>query len=153
DLVFVMLGENDNQSLQTPGGQTAMPIGTANWPPAYERRVEKLMRIATSNGARVVWVGLPNVRDEGRQDLLQPQDVLCADAASHANDVAFCDTWKALSTPTGSYTAYYRNGDTIELIRESDGVHFNSTGYLLLARQAVDLARTEFELTSRAIAS
>ena len=153
DLVFVMLGENDNQSLQTPGGQTVVPIGTAAWPPAYERRVEKLMRIATSKGARVVWAGLPNVRDEGRQDLVQRQNVMFADAASHVKDVAFFDTWTAFSTPNGSYTAYYRNGDTVELIRESDGIHFNSTGYLLLARRAVDLARTEFELTSRAIAS
>ena len=153
DLVFVMLGENDNQSLQTPAGQIAVPIGTDAWPSAYERRVLKLMRIATSKGARVVWVGLPNVRDEGRQDLLQRQDAMFADAVTQVKDVAYFDTWKAFSTPNGSYTAYYRNGDTVELIREADGIHFNSTGYLLLAGAAVDLARQEFRLTPRAIGS
>ena len=67
--------------------------------------------------------------------------------------MAYFDTWKAYSTPNGSYTAYYRNGDTVELIREADGIHFNSTGYLLLADAAVDLARREFRLTPRAIGS
>ena len=153
DLVFVMLGENDDQALRTPGGQTATPIGTPAWPPAYERRVVKLMRIATSNGARVVWVGLPNVRaEEWRLALIQRQNGVFVDAANQVRNVAFFDTWKAFSTPKGGYTAYYRNGDTVELIRESDGIHFTSAGYLLLARAAVDLARTEFRLTPRAIA-
>jgi hypothetical protein len=152
DLVIVMLGENDNQALQTPGGQTYVPVGTYAWPAAYERRVLKFMRTATASGARVVWVGLPNVRDAGRVELLQRQNALFRDAATQVKNVAFFDTWTAFSTPSGGYTAYYRNGNTVELIRESDGVHFNSTGYLLLARGVVDLAHREFRLDPRTIA-
>lgn len=151
DLVIVMLGENDNQALRTPSGDEEVPVGTFSWPSAYERRVEKLMEIATSQGARLVWVGLPNVRDAGRVELIRRQNGLFEDAASKVRNVAYFDTWKAYSTPSGGYTAYYRSGNTVELIRESDGVHFNATGYTLVARAAIDLARTEFQLTPRVI--
>ena len=51
----------------------------------------------------------------------------------------------------GGYTAYYRDGDDVELIRESDGLHFNAIGYELLARAVLDAAQEEFELTPRVV--
>jgi len=39
----------------------------------------------------------------------------------------------------------------VQLVRESDGLHFNATGYELLARAVVEAAEREFELTSRVL--
>ena len=51
DLVVVMIGDNDNQSLQSPGGQTVAEIGSFEWPRGYEDRVEEFTRIAVDGGA------------------------------------------------------------------------------------------------------
>jgi hypothetical protein len=149
DLVIVMLGENDNQPLRTPGGQLDTDIGTFAWPQAYEQRVAGFMRIATSRGARVVWVGLPVVRDTERRDLVRRQNDLFEQAAQEVKNVSFLDTWKLYSTPDGGYTAYIHVNGNVVQIREADGIHFNSTGYELLARAAVALAEKDFKLTPR----
>ncbi len=152
DLVVVMLGENDNQALRDAGGREQTPVGTFDWPAAYGERVQEFMTLATSRGARVVWVGLPIVRDQGRWAIVERQNDVFDDSAAVVDDVTFLDTWEMFAaTDGGGYTAYYRDGDNVELIRESDGLHFNATGYELLARAVLDAAEEEFELTPRVV--
>jgi hypothetical protein len=152
DLIVIMLGENDNQALRTSSGREETPVGTFTWPQAYQQRVSDFMDLATSKGARVVWVGLPIVSDTGRWGIIERQNTVFAGAAEQVDDVAYLDTWDLFSAPGGGYTAYYRDGNSVQLVRESDGLHFNSTGYELLARAVAEMARTTFKLTPRAIA-
>jgi uncharacterized protein len=151
DLVIVMMGENDNQSLRNPGGRLNTPIGTFAWPQVYEERVAHFMHIATSNGSRVVWAGLPVTRDVDRWALIRRQNDIFERAAGDVDDVAFVDTWELFSAPGGGYTAYFHDGETVRLIREPDGLHFNSTGYELLARAVAETARSEFGLPPKTI--
>ena len=152
DLIVVMLGENDNQALRTPGGREETPVGTFQWPGAYEERVRDFMELITARGSRLVWVGLPVVRDEGRWGIVQRQNDIFERAANDVRNVAFLDTWDLFSAPDGGYTAYYRSEGGVQLIRESDGLHFNNPGYELLARAAMGLALTEFALAPKVIA-
>ena len=71
DVVVVMLGDNDNQSLQSPGGQVEADIGSLEWPKGYEDRVEEFTRIAVDGGAHVAWVGLPIVKHEERWPVMR----------------------------------------------------------------------------------
>jgi uncharacterized protein len=152
DLVFVMVGENDSQSLQSPQGEVVMPIGTFDWPDAYEERVRDFADIATSGGARVVWVGLPVIRDQERWPILQRLNGIYGDVASEMPDVAFLDTWDEFSTPSGGYTAYLHEGNTVTEIRAADGLHFSPAGYELLAQAAAGVAVDEFELADKTLA-
>ncbi|MEP6972725.1 MAG: DUF459 domain-containing protein [Actinomycetota bacterium] len=152
DLVVIMLGENDNQALRTPAGREETSVGTFAWPRAYQQRVSDFMHLATSKGARVVWVGLPIVSDQGRWGIIERQNTLFEGAAAQVDDVAYLNAWDLFSAPNGGYTAYYQDGSSIELVRESDGLHFNAAGYELLARAVAEMARTTFKLTERAIA-
>lgn len=146
DLVIVMIGENDGQSLQTPTGKLETPSGTRDWPLGYQDRAEALMRIATEGGARVVWIGLPVQREPKRWEFIQRQNRLFEAASTRVGDVAFLDSWGLFDAPDGGYTAFYRDGDRVEEIRESDGLHFTATGYELLVREAAALATEEFGL-------
>ncbi len=152
DLIVIMLGENDNQALRTASGREETPVGTFVWPQAYQQRVSDFMDLATSEGARVVWVGLPIVSDTGRWGIIERQNTVFEGAAKQVDNVAYLDTWDLFSAPGGGYTAYYRTGSSVQLVRESDGLHFNSTGYELLARAVAEMARATFKLTPRAIA-
>ena len=146
DLTIVLLGENDNQALRWPSGSVEAPIGQATWPPAYEARVERFARIATSEGGHVIWAGLPVVRDKGRWMLLQRQNSIYEAVASRLPNVTYVDSWDLFDTRDGGYAAYYRDGGRVRLVRSDDGVHFNSAGYMVWMRQIVRTAAEAFAL-------
>jgi hypothetical protein len=152
DLVIVMIGKNDPQSLRTPGGNVVQEIGTFGWADAYAERVRDFMSIATSGGARVVWVGLPVIRDEARWEIVRRQNQIFEDEARAEPDVSYLDTWDLYSTPSGGYTAYLHEGNDVIEIRASDGLHFTPTGYELLARAALQIAVDDFQLVDKTIA-
>ena len=110
DLVIVMLGENDHQSLQTVHGQREAQVGTPAWPPAYRDRVVAMMRIATSRGAKVVWAGLPISADFRVRDHSRRQNEIFEFAASismHAKEAArpISVASAPSSRPTGSWSS------------------------------------------------
>jgi lysophospholipase L1-like esterase len=149
DLVIVMLGENDHQSLQTVQGHQEAQLGTFAWPTTYRHRVEGMMRIATSEGAKVVWVGLPVSADPGFRVHSLRQNEVFEEAAQSIDGVTYFDAWDRFRKPRGGYTAYYREGGQVILIRAADGLHFNAVGYTILAREVAKLASKEFGLSPR----
>jgi lysophospholipase L1-like esterase len=150
DLVIVMLGENDHQSIQTVSGQSVAQIGTSDWPAAYRDRVLQLMRVATSRGAKVVWAGLPMSSQEHVEEHSERMNGIFELAAGISPNVAYFDAWERFRSPrTGGYTAYFREGGRVLLIREGDGLHFNSVGYTILAREIAETASEEFGLAPR----
>ena len=146
DLTLVMIGENDNQNLLTPGGDLEQAIGTFEWASVYEGRVERFAKIGTSAGSHVVWIGLPNERDPARWEFRQRQNDIFAAVAARLPNVSFFDTWDTFDAPDGGYTAYYRDGDKIKLVRTDDGIHFNPDGYALLMQRALEQTTEEFDL-------
>ncbi len=153
DLVVVMLGVNDNQPLQTPGGQVQTQIGTFQWPKAYAERVRSFAKIAVDAGAHVVWVGLPIVSQKERWTLFQRQNDIFERVAKSEPNIAYVDTWDRFAAPDGGYTPFYHEGGKVELIRESDGIHFNGTGYELVAQSVVQAAVDAFHLTPKVMTS
>jgi uncharacterized protein len=151
DLVIVMTGVNDNQSLETPGGQVQTPIGTDPWGPAYRDRVEHFDRIAVNAGAHVVWVGLPIVSNKGRWQLFQFQNKLFQQVASRVPNTVYVDTWDRFAANNGQYSDYYWQNGHVEKIRESDGIHFNGTGYNIVAQAAIQAAIDTFQLTGKVL--
>jgi lysophospholipase L1-like esterase len=146
DLTIVMLGENDDQSLLTPDGTNEATIGTAQWPGAYEDRVERFARIATSEGGHVVWVGLPVPRDEESWPFIRRLNDIYAAVAERLPNVAFYDSWEEFAKPDGSYTAYYRDGNDVKLIRADDGIHFNGDGYTIVMENVARFITDAFDL-------
>jgi len=146
DIVIVMIGENDNQSLLTTNGELETSIGTGEWPAAYEVRVERFATLATRGGAHVVWVGLPVERDESRWTFIERQNAIYERVADRLPNVAYLDSWELFARPDGGYTAYYKDGNRVELVREDDGVHLTATGYTILMEHVAALAGEDFEL-------
>jgi uncharacterized protein len=149
DLVIVMLGENDHQSLQDVHGNRSAQIGTPAWPAEYRERVLQLMRIGTSKGAKLIWAGLPIASDGRFREHSRRQNDVFEFASTIVNDVAYFDSWDRFRAPGGGYTAYFRERGRVTLIREGDGLHFNATGYTIVTREIAELAVEEFGLSPR----
>jgi hypothetical protein len=149
DLVIVMLGENDHQSLVTIRGMREAQIGTSEWPPAYRKRVLLMMRIATSQGAKVVWAGLPISTDRVLWQHSRIENAVFEYASSITPGVAYFDAWERFRDPEGGYTAYLQEEGRVTLVRAGDGLHFNAIGYTIVAREIAELAAEQFGLPSR----
>ncbi len=151
DLVMVMIGENDNQSLTTPGGHLQTQIGTGAWPPGYQQRVRDFAHIALAGGAHIVWVGLPIVSNPKRWEVIQRQNGIFDKVASSTPNMVYVDVWNRFATADHKYSPYLHNNGHVELVRETDGVHFTPGGYLMIARAAMQAAVQSFKLTPKAL--
>lgn len=146
DLTIVVIGENDNQSLLTTAGDLESEIGNFGFIQDYEQRVEEFAKIATLGGGHVVWIGLPVQADASRWDFIRKQNDAYRAVAERLPNVSYLDSWALFDKEDGSYTAYYRDGNKVTLVRADDGIHFNADGYTILVEEAAELATRDFSL-------
>jgi hypothetical protein len=145
DVVFVLLGTNDDQPIVTSEG--TVDLGTTDWTYAYRERVAAFLREATSTGTRVVWVGIPVVAERERWDFYRRLNDVYADTTAADPLAAYVDSWRLLETRDGGYTAYLRNErGVLQEMRAGDGFHFTPNGYLYLGRAAIRAAVEAFGL-------
>jgi lysophospholipase L1-like esterase len=117
DVVFVLLGTNDDQSIVTSEG--TVDLGTTDWTYAYRERWDFYRRL---------------------------NDVY-ADTAAADPLAAYVDSWRLLETRDGGYAAYLRNErGVLQEMRAGDGFHFTPNGYLYLGRAAIRAAVESFGL-------
>jgi hypothetical protein len=151
DLVFVMLGSNDNQAQVTPDGRD-IPVGSVEWVQAYRQRATEFLREATSNGTHVVWVGIPVVQEHWRRDFYRRVNEIYEETATADPLATYVDAWELFQARDGSYSAYLRNErGVLQQMRAGDGLHLTPTGYGYLARAAIRAAAAAFDLPQRAV--
>jgi hypothetical protein len=129
-VVVVMLGGNDAQTLTVPGEKPVPQSAQEEWRRIYAERVESLARTATDAGARVVWIGLPPMRDVNRDHQARRLDDIYRAVAKTSPGIAYVNSLHLFARPGGGYAAYLPDEDGDErLVREGDGEHFTSLGY------------------------
>ena len=151
DVVFVMLGSNDAQAQISANG-SAISVGTWEWVHGYRDRAEQLVREATRAGTRVVWVGIPIVKERQRWGFYQNVNEIYRETASSDPSSTYVDTWNAFEDREGGYSAFIRNdhGQLVE-VRAGDGVHFTPAGYGMLGKLALRGADEAFGMPQRAV--
>ncbi len=134
--VFVMMGTNDNQAMKTEGGTIA--FGGAGWDMEYGRRAGKLMDILIDGGvSKVVWIGLPCMREAGFDSDLKAIGRIVDHQAAARSQVRFVSTYRRFSKK-GRYSAYIIQASGMPLdVRTADGIHLNRNGAELLAKLVI----------------
>ncbi|HVF08979.1 MAG TPA: GDSL-type esterase/lipase family protein [Actinomycetota bacterium] len=152
DLVVVMIGDNDNQSLLAPNEDVVAEIGSFEWPQGYEDRVEQFTRIAVDGGSHVAWVGLPIVQRKERWPVMQRQNDIFERVIDATPNALYVDTWDRFASGEGQYTPFYWEDGKVELVRTGDGLHFNPRGYELLAEAVGEAVVERFRLPAYTLA-
>jgi hypothetical protein len=151
DVLFVMLGSNDNQAQVTPDGED-LAVGSVAWVEAYEATAAAFLQEATSNGTHVVWVGIPIVQDHRRWEFYRRVNSIYRATAAADPLATYVDAWELFKDRDGAYSAYLRNErGVLQEMRAGDGLHLTPTGYGFLAREAVRAAAEAFGLPQRAV--
>jgi hypothetical protein len=131
--VVVMMGGNDaNNSI---GGKMA---GTPEWGEAYRQKAESFLKIASAAGVKVLWVGLPVMRDEAYGARVQAVNAAAREACVKVGGCAYMEASDIFTDAAGHYVQAKDIGGKTVPLRGKDGVHMTMTGYDLLCRQVLD---------------
>lgn len=143
-VVVVMMGANDPQGFPGP---PPVPYGTPQWNVAYGQRVNQFMRIATSRGAPVIWVGMPPMQDPWRNAAMADIDGVDAAQAKKVPRVTFVSSWNLLGGPKGIYLPFIVVNGQAEIVRDPDGTHLSPAGGEVLSQAVLAQMRRKLHIT------
>jgi uncharacterized protein len=94
----------------------------------------------------VYWVGLPIMRSPDESDDAEALNEVYREK-SFINGAKFIDTWSGFTDESGRYSAFGPDmSGQVRRLRDDDGVHFTSRGYLKLAHFAEKEIRRDLGL-------
>ena len=151
-VVVLDFGANDDHGYMTGLGEgtTIGELGGPSWTAEYRRRVAGVMDTVNRAGGTVVWIGLPITRSEGQtRSFDQINAIVQQEAKARPGKAIFIDTYTMFAGDTGGFTEYLENakGDTVK-VRAGDGVHFDTAGGDIIAREVLKQLNKQFDLTS-----
>jgi hypothetical protein len=130
DVVVVILGGNDGQSLQDGKGGKPIHWGKPDWEQAYRQRLEDFVTVLSAPGRRIVWLELPTTgRKRFEQKLvlirgLQREVVTARQDALHVDTHPFFTDAKGRALGQARVEGFRKPMK----LRMEDGVHFTVAG-------------------------
>ena len=151
-VVVLNFGANDDHNYMTglPNGTSTGSFASPEWTAEYRRRVAGVMDTVNRAGAVVVWIGLPITRSESQTQRFDTINAIVQkEAKARPGKAIFIDTYTMFAGDDGGFAEYLQNakGDTVK-VRAGDGVHFDTAGGDLIAREVLKQLNRLFDLTS-----
>jgi len=139
-VVVVMIGANDPQDFPGPPD---VPYASPQWNVIYAGRVAAFMQLAQSQGATVLWVGMPPMqRPQLSSEMADIDAIDQKQAALCTPPVDFISSWTLLGTPQGGYTPFITNGSgQVVNVRTPDGIHLTPAGGEVLSQAVLNYLR------------
>lgn len=132
DAVVVMMGGNDaNNAI---AGKTA---GSPAWEAAYREKAEHFLRIASAAGVKVLWVGLPVMRDPAYAGRVRAVNAAAKEACAAVPGCTYMEAGAPFADDAGHFVQSKDIDGRLVSLRAKDGVHMTMTGYDLLTRQVL----------------
>lgn len=145
DVVILVFGANDDQSLETADGFVA--LGTDAWKKEYRRRVATMLDVAGVTGRTVVWVGLPEVVPDRLNAAKEVMNAVAKEEVATREHAVYVDPGEVLELD-GRFATYLPTPDGRGVkVRLKDGVHVTTDGANLVAPVILDAFAQEWGLT------
>jgi hypothetical protein len=135
--IICSFGANDAQSIRQNG--KLLEFGDAEWAAAYRDRVLAMMRALAGDKTRVLWLGLPPMRDPRMSARARALNRIFAWAPRKAPRVEYLELSMLIAGPDGEFATFVsdREGRFVRL-RMEDGVHYAPAGSRAIAAWVVD---------------
>jgi uncharacterized protein len=130
DVAVISFGANDTQGIYV-GGKVA-PLLSKAWRAEIGARITRYVKALQAQGASVVWVGLPVMREAKYDAQVQGLNGFYAGLMADL-DVPFIDTRGVAADGDGRYVSHLPDKEGAPyLVRAGDGIHMSMKGYRLL---------------------
>lgn len=134
ELVICAIGTNDAQNFQIE--RSVYAFGTPAWKAMYAERVRDFAKLLTQDGAQVLWIGMPVMRESGFSRRMASINVLVKEVVAEFPQITWIDPNTYIAGSGGSFEQYRQDqlGKLVRL-RADDGIHLSEEGaaYLLPA--------------------
>ena len=139
-VVVIMMGANDPQDFPGPPD---IPYTSPQWNDLYGERVGAFMKLAQSQGATVIWVGMPPMQNPALSAKMSDVDAVDQQqAAQRKPAVNYISSWTLLGTAQGTYAPFITNGaGQVVNVRTPDGIHLTSAGGEVLSQTVLNFLR------------
>jgi uncharacterized protein len=134
-VVVVTFGGNDGQQLKDDDGDV-YHWDDPEWSQIYAERTGAVMDYLSSGGRKLIWVGVPNAKDESLNHRMEIIRAAVMAEAAKRPQVSYIDSYDLFRGPAGGYADYVIDEDGVARpMRANDGYHMNFDGYQRWARQ------------------
>ncbi len=140
-LMVVFMGPNDPWDFPVARSKRFFKFKTPEWEGVYRARIQQLINAATDHGAKVLWVGAPNVKSDRLNEgmiylntIYQSQVTIAKQHYTISNDV--------LGMFDNKFVKFMQipNRGNVTL-RTDDGTHFTTIGQKRIADKIISLLR------------
>jgi hypothetical protein len=101
------------------------------------------MQLAQSDGATVIWVGMPPMQNAQLSAKMSDIDAVDQQQAALTKPpVHYLSTWTLLGTAQGTYTPFITNGaGQVVNVRTPDGIHLTPAGGEVISQTVLNYLR------------
>jgi hypothetical protein len=142
--VVIFLGPNDPWDIYEGKKRYAFP--SDDWEKKYRDRVDEVLDFALSHGIRIIWVGLPVMREDRIKTGAKIENKIFQEETKKYN-FDFISTEEILGSLDEPYKKYITDPKKGKLVvRADDGVHFTPLGLRLISARVEELIRKQEKL-------
>ena len=126
DLAVIIIGINDNQTLNT-GGQSYEPL-SEGWTSAYQARLNQFLEQLRAARKPAIWMGMPPMSRSQYSAAINQISALHR-LAAFSGGAEYLDIFERFADEDGKYTSHGPdvNGQNARM-RKDDGIHFSAAG-------------------------
>ena len=130
-IIICAIGANDAQGFQID--KTVYPFGTPQWNAVYAERVRNFLNLLGQDGARIIWLGMPAMREPNFSKRMMAVSALTKSVVTEYPQVTWLDPNLFLNDAGNGFTQFRFNqkGQMIRL-RGDDGIHLSDDGAAFL---------------------
>ena len=145
EAIIVMIGVWEGMGIDA---QAQQPIGTPAWERAYRRELlDPYLQLLTSEGAEVVWIGMPPSPDLRRSLEFAALNRAVRRVANRSPDLTWIPGDEILSRPDGSWAEILPGPQgTPQRVRRVDTTHLCAEGAVRLARPVLRHLERQWEV-------
>ncbi|MHB8873497.1 MAG: SGNH/GDSL hydrolase family protein [Myxococcaceae bacterium] len=136
-LIVCSFGANDAQGIRQ--GARLLEFGDSGWRAAYRERVLEMMRALSGEKTRVLWLGLPPMRDPRLTERARLLNRIFKSAPKKVPRVEYLELGMLVSGTDGEFATFAPDAEgRFTRLRMEDGVHYSPAGARAIARWVVD---------------
>ena len=141
ELVAIFLGPNDPWDIYE--GTKRFAFGTPEWEDKYLDRVIEVMQFAQDKKVHVIWIGLPNMKEDRVKRGAVVQNKIFKEQASLFNFdyLSTEDFLGGLDEPFKKFMDEPGKGQI--MLRADDGIHFTQAGLRLISTRLYELIKKQ----------
>lgn len=135
--VVIFLGPNDPWDIVD--GKQRYKFPSPEWEGKYRSRVREVLDSASENNVKIIWIGLPSMRDERLHRGAVIQNKIFKEEVS-SYGYSYISTEDLLGNLDSPFKHYvYDAGGKEIVVRASDGTHFSPQGLRIISNKLVDM--------------